>query len=87
MGMSSKELAIRTGKQEKTIDAVLNGNCVITPDLAVQFEGVTQIPAHFWLNSQQNYDNFMRKKNDKQMFSFSPHSRRFSTGASTVFQN
>ena len=71
MGMGSKEFAECTGNSEKTISAVLNGNCAITPDLAVQFENVTQIPANFWLNSQRNYDNFMRKKNYAQMFSFS----------------
>ena len=71
MGMDSKEFAEHTGKPEKTINAVLNGYCAITPDLAVRFENVTKIPANFWLNSQRNYDNFMRKKNYQQMFSFS----------------
>jgi len=71
MGMDSKEFALHTGKPERIINAVLNGNGAITDDLAVQFESVTQIPANFWLNSQRNYDNFMRKKNFKQMFSFS----------------
>ena len=70
MGLSSEEFAACTGKPEKTINAVLTGNCAITPDLAAQFESVTRIPANFWMNSQRNYDNFMRKKNFEHMFSF-----------------
>ena len=62
MGMNCKEFAGRTGKPEKTINAVLEGKIAITPDLAVQFENVTQIPVHFWLNSQRNYDEFKAKK-------------------------
>ena len=64
MGIDSKEFAILTGKSEKIINAVLNGKFVITPDLAFQFERVTQIPVHFWLNSQQGYDEFkLRRQN------------------------
>ena len=70
MGMSTGEFAGHTGKSEITIKNVLNGKCSITPDLAVQFENVTQIPSHFWLNSQQNYDKFMKRKNYNQLLSF-----------------
>jgi addiction module HigA family antidote len=66
MGMSSKEFAECTDRPEQVIIAVLNGTGVITPDLAVQFEKVTRIPAHFWLNSQRNYDEFMAKKGHKK---------------------
>ena len=56
MGMGPKEFALRTGKPEKTITAILNGGSSITPDMAVQFENVTKIPAHFWMNHQRGYD-------------------------------
>jgi HTH-type transcriptional regulator / antitoxin HigA len=56
MGMSQKEFAVRTHKPEQTIVKVINGESSITPDMAVQFENVLKIPAHFWLNRQQNYD-------------------------------
>ncbi len=52
MKMGSKEFAVRTDKPEKTINAVLKGESSITPDMAVQFESVTKIPAHFWMNKQ-----------------------------------
>lgn len=56
MGMGPKEFALRTGKPEKTITAILKGNSSITADMAVLFERVTKIPAHFWMNYQRGYD-------------------------------
>ena len=58
LGMGLKEFAAKTEKPEKTIAAILNGLNSITPDLAVQFENVLKIPAHFWLNRQRNYDEY-----------------------------
>lgn len=58
LNMGPKEFAIRTGKPEKTIIAILNGNSSITPEMAVQFEYVLKIPAHYWLNLQRHYDEF-----------------------------
>jgi len=63
MGMNTKDVAQLTGIPEKTINAVINGIYAITADLAVQLENITRIPAHFWLNSQKNYDNFIKTKN------------------------
>ena len=53
-----KEFAVRTGKPEKTITAVLKGESAITPDMAVLFEQVLKIPVHFWLEIQKNYDEY-----------------------------
>jgi len=64
LGMGPKEFAVRSGKPEKTIIAVLKGTSAITPDMAVQFENVLRIPAHFWLNSQRHYNEF--KARDKR---------------------
>ena len=61
MGMGPKEFALRTGKPDKTITAILNGDSSITPDMAVQFEAVTQIPAHFWINHQKSYDEYIAR--------------------------
>lgn len=61
MGMGPKEFALRTGKPEKTISAILNGDSSITADMAVRFENATQIPAHFWLNSQRSYDEYIAR--------------------------
>jgi len=61
MGMGPKEFALRTAKPEKTISAILKGDSSITPDMAVQFESVTQIPAHFWMNLQRGYDEYIAR--------------------------
>jgi addiction module HigA family antidote len=61
MGMSVKEFAVRTSKPEKTIFAIINGSSSITSDMAVAFEIVTRIPAHFWLNKQRSYDEYVAR--------------------------
>jgi addiction module HigA family antidote len=62
LGMGPKEFAVRTGKPEKTVIAILKGNSSITPEMAVQFEHVLKIPAHFWLNMQRTYDEYLARE-------------------------
>lgn len=62
MGMGPKEFALRTGKPEKTITAILKGDSSITPDMAIQFENVTKIPAHFWINHQRGFDEYVARE-------------------------
>ena len=61
MDMGVKEFALRTSKPEKTIHAVIKGGSSITSDMAVAFESVTNIPAHFWLSKQRNYDEYLAR--------------------------
>ena len=78
MDMGPKEFAVRTGKPEKTIIAVIKGESSITADMAVIFESVTKIPAHFWLNSQRLYDEFLAREKRKEMIAQSEvWARRF----------
>ena len=72
MGLSSDEFAAYTGKSENAIIAILNGKSAITSDMAIQFENVTKIPAHFWLNSQMQYDEFIATKNYKKSLQLQP---------------
>jgi len=65
MGMGPKEFAIRTDKPEKTIIAILKGESSITAEMAVQFENVTKIPAHFWINLQRGYDESLAREKRK----------------------
>ncbi len=69
MNMGPKEFGIRTGKPEKTIIAVLKGKSSITPDMAVQFENTLKIPAHFWLNRQYNYDEYLAREERQEIIS------------------
>lgn len=62
LNMGPKEFAIRSGKPEKTIAAILKGTSSITPEMAILFENILKIPAHFWLNNQRYYDRFMEKR-------------------------
>jgi HTH-type transcriptional regulator / antitoxin HigA len=66
LGMTSKELAARTGKPEKTISAILNAQSAITPDVAVKLEQVLITKASYWLGYQAKYDELMakQKRND-----------------------
>lgn len=54
--MSQKEFALRTDKPEQTIVKVISGESSITPDMAVRFEDVLKIPAHFWMKRQRSFD-------------------------------
>lgn len=66
MGMSRKEFALRTGKPEKTIIAVLKEESSLTPEMAILFEKVTQIPAQFWINKQARYNEYVARKKHEQ---------------------
>ncbi len=61
--MGSKEFAIRISKPEQTVSKVLNGKSGITPEMAVLFEEVLDIPARFWSNRQYQYDEFLARSN------------------------
>lgn len=67
MNMGPKEFAVRTAKPEKTIIAITNGESSITADMAVLFESVTKIPAHFWLNNQRAYDEYVAREKREEM--------------------
>ena len=56
LSMPIKTFAVRCGKPEPTIHAVLNGTSSVTPEMAILFEKVLGIPAHLWLNMQVRYD-------------------------------
>lgn len=67
MKMSIKEFSVRTGKPEKTVIAVLNGESSITSEMAVVFENVLEIPAHFWMNRQRSYDEFRAREKRNEL--------------------
>ena len=60
--MGIKEFALRTGKPEKTIIAVLNEDSSLTPEMADLSEKVTRIPADYWINKQARYNEFIARK-------------------------
>ena len=66
MGMSIKEFALRTGKPEQTIIAVLKEERSLTPEMAILFENITQIPAKFWINKQARYNEYRARKKQEE---------------------
>ena len=66
MGMSRKEFALRTGKPEQTIIAVLKAESSLTPEMAILFENVTQISAKFWINKQARYNEYIARKKQEE---------------------
>lgn len=59
MNMSLTEFATQAGIPVFIVEAIVAGNMSITTDMALAFEQVTQIPAHYWLNAQHSYDEYI----------------------------
>ncbi len=62
MAMNVKEFAVRISKPEEAVLAIIDGVSPVTSDMAEAFESVTRIPAHFWLNKQRSYDEYVLRK-------------------------
>jgi HTH-type transcriptional regulator/antitoxin HigA len=60
-GMSQKELAQRMNRPEKTINEIIKGKAAITPDTALQLETVLQVPAHFWIQREALYQEYLAR--------------------------
>ena len=61
LGMPIKTFAVRSGKPESTIHAVLNKKSSVTSEMAIDFEKVLGIPAHMWLRMQARYDEYIAR--------------------------
>ena len=57
--MPRAEFAAQTGVPVFMIESIIAGNMSVTADMALAFEKVTHIPAHYWLNAQHNYDEYV----------------------------
>lgn len=58
MDMSVRQFSALTNIPENTVMSIIQGDCVITPEMAVSFENVTKIPTYLWLRLQESYDEF-----------------------------
>ncbi|MFN8399527.1 MAG: HigA family addiction module antitoxin [Anaerolineales bacterium] len=68
IGMSQAEFAERTGRPKKTINEIIHGKAIITPETALQFEKVLGVPASFWINREQNYQEWLAREQEKENF-------------------
>jgi len=65
LGIGYSAFAIKNGLEEKKILAIIKGESPITSQMAIQLEKALKIPAHFWLNNQHSYDEYMTRKKAK----------------------
>ncbi len=54
-GMSQKEFAARMDMSEKHISKLINGEVLLTSEMAMRLEMVLGLPAHFWSNLESIY--------------------------------
>jgi len=66
LGMTQRDLALRTGMSAKTINEIIKGKAPITPDTSVLLERVTGVPARMWNNLETNYREQLARLADRQ---------------------
>ena len=66
LGMTQRDLAIRTGLAPKTVNQIIKGKAPITPDTAILLERVTAVPARLWNNPESNYREQLAKITDRK---------------------
>lgn len=62
--MSQVEFAERSGRPVKTISEIINGKSAITTETALQFEKVLGVSARFWLNREQDYQEWKARASE-----------------------
>ena len=62
IGMSVKEFAFRADRPEQSVLEIIQGNCSITPDMAIIIEYVTGMSAEVLLTWQRKYDECKTRK-------------------------
>ena len=64
-GMSQKEFAIRIGLSEKHVSRLINGEVILTPDVARRLEMVLEIPAEIWGRLEASYRESLARVEDE----------------------
>jgi HTH-type transcriptional regulator/antitoxin HigA len=54
--LTQAQLARTMGRPVQALNEIVRGRKSITAETAVQLEAALEIPAHFWLNLQSEYD-------------------------------
>ena len=68
IGISQKEFAVRMGFSEKHISRLINGDVLLTHEVAIKLERVLGIPASFWNNLEALYqDSKIRVAEENEM--------------------
>lgn len=65
LGMSQVALSTRMGRPIKTINEIIHGKTQITPETALQLEKIFNVPADFWLTLENQYREFLARKEEE----------------------
>lgn len=66
LGMTQRDLAVRTGLAPKTINEIIKGKAPLTPETAVLLERVTGVPARMWNSLEANYREQLARIADRE---------------------
>lgn len=66
INMSQKELSQRLGRPSQTINEIIKGKKSITPETAIELEGVLKVPSHIWLGLEAEYQNIIAKQKEQE---------------------
>jgi len=66
LGMTQRDLALRTGMAPKTINEIIKGKAPITSDTSVLLDRVTGVPTHMWNNLEANYRDQLARITDRE---------------------
>lgn len=72
LGMTQRDLALRTSMSSKTVNEIIKGKAPITPDTAVLLERVTGVPARLWNSLEVNYREQLAKIADHERLEADP---------------
>jgi HTH-type transcriptional regulator/antitoxin HigA len=65
-GMTQSELAQRMGRPIKTINEIVHGKAMLTPETALQLEKVFGTPARLWLELEHNYREHLARQAEEE---------------------
>lgn len=59
--MTRAELAINMDLSKRRVNEMIKGETPITPEIALKLENVFNLPASFWLNLENNYQEALTR--------------------------
>lgn len=54
-GIGQKEFAVKMDMPEELAEELIQGNMLLTPEIAARLEAVLGVPAKFWNKMEKNY--------------------------------
>ncbi len=67
LGMSQVDLAERMGWTPKTVNELIKGKIILTPQTALQLEQILGVPAAFWMNREQHYREYLARLAEREL--------------------